>query len=90
MKFRFISLQSATLIADACRAFNDYCIIGIEPNLKQITDHLNNSLMLVTALNKHIGYENVAKIVKKAFADNISLKKAALELNLLTEQQTRF
>jgi len=80
-------LQSATLIADACRAFNDYCIIGIEPNLEQISDHLNDSLMLVTALNNHIGYENAAKIAKKAFADNKSLKKAALELNLLTEKQ---
>ena len=80
-------LQSATLIADACKAFNDYCVIGIEPDLERIAGNLNNSLMLVTALNNHIGYENVARIVKKAYADNLTLKEAALELNLLTEQQ---
>ena len=80
-------LQSATLIADACKSFNDHCVAGIEPNLDRIDANLNNSLMLVTALNLHIGYENAAKIAKKAFADHISLKKAALELGLLTEQQ---
>jgi fumarate hydratase class II len=80
-------LQSATLIADACRTFNDYCITGIEPNLNRISDHLNNSLMLVTALNNHIGYERAAKIAKKAYDDNSTLKKAALELGFLTEQQ---
>ena len=80
-------LQSATLIADACKAFNDYCAIGIEPDLERIAANLNNSLMLVTALNNHIGYENAARIVKKAYADNLTLKEAALELNLLTEQQ---
>jgi fumarate hydratase, class II len=80
-------LQSSTLLADACKAFNDYCVIGIEPNLKRIEENLNNSLMLATALNNHIGYENAAKIVKKAYADNLTLKEAALELNLLTEQQ---
>jgi fumarate hydratase class II len=80
-------LQSATLIADACKAFNDYCVIGIEPNLERIEENLNNSLMLVTALNNHIGYENAARIAKKAYADNSTLKKAALELGLLTEQQ---
>ena len=80
-------LQSATLIADACKAFNDYCVVGIEPNLERIEENLKNSLMLVTALNTHIGYENAARIVKKAYADNLTLKEAALELNLLTEQQ---
>jgi fumarate hydratase class II len=80
-------LQSATLIADACRTFNDYCIIGIEPNLNRISDNLNNSLMLVTALNNHIGYENAAKIAKKAYDNNSTLKQAALELGLLTEKQ---
>jgi len=80
-------LQSATLIADACKAFSDYCIIGIEPNLERIEENLNNSLMLVTVLNNHIGYENAARIVKKAYTDNLTLKEAALELNLLTEQQ---
>jgi fumarate hydratase class II len=80
-------LQSATLIADACKSFNDHCVTGIEPNLERIEENLNNSLMLVTALNPHIGYENAAKIAKKAYADNTSLKKAALDLGLLTEQQ---
>jgi fumarate hydratase class II len=80
-------LQSATLIADACKAFNDYCVIGIQPNLERIAENLNNSLMLVTVLNNHIGYENAARIVKKAHIDNLTLKEAALELNLLTEQQ---
>jgi fumarate hydratase, class II len=80
-------LQSATLIADACKTFNDYCAVGIEPNLERIEENLKKSLMLVTALNIHIGYENAARIVKKAYADNLTLKEAALELHLLTEQQ---
>ncbi len=80
-------LQSATLLADACNAFSDYCVAGIEPNREKIEENLNNSLMLVTALSPHIGYENASKIAKKAYADNTTLKKAALELGLLTEQQ---
>ena len=80
-------LQSATLIGDACRSFNDHCVVGIEPNLERIEENLNNSLMLVTALNPHIGYDNAAKIAKKAYAENTSLKEAALKLGLLTEQQ---
>jgi fumarate hydratase class II len=80
-------LQSATLITDACKLFNDKCVAGIEANLERISEHLNNSFMLVTALSKHIGYDNAAIIARKAFTDNISLKKAALKLNLLTEQQ---
>ena len=80
-------LQSITLIADACKSFNDHCVIGIEPNLVRIEENLNNSLMLVTALNLHIGYENAARIAKKAYAENTSLKKAAIALGLLTEQQ---
>lgn len=80
-------LQSASLLADACISFNDRCAIGIEPNLERIEENLNNSLMLVTALNPHIGYENAAKIAKKAYANNSTLKKAALELGLITEQQ---
>ncbi len=80
-------LQSATLIADACKAFNDHCVIGIEPDKERIEMNLNNSLMLVTALNVHIGYENATKIAKKAYADNSTLKKAALDSGLLTEQQ---
>ena len=80
-------LQSATLIADACKAFNNNCAIGIEPNLERIEENLNKSLMLVTALNPHIGYENAAKIAQKAYIDNSTLKTAALELGLLTEQK---
>ena len=77
-------LQSATLLADACNSFNDRCVVGIEPNTSQIEDNLKNSLMLVTALNTHIGYENAAKIAKKAYADNSTLKEAAIELNLVS------
>jgi fumarate hydratase class II len=80
-------LQSATLIADACRSFNDNCIAGIEPNKERIEWNLHNSLMLVTSLNLHIGYENAARIVQKAYADNSTLKQAAIALNLLTEKQ---
>ena len=80
-------LQSANLLADACEAFNDNCAIGIEPNQMRIDQHLENSLMLVTALNPHIGYDNAAKIAKKAHAENTSLKAAALELGILTEEQ---
>ncbi len=80
-------LQSARLIGDACVSFNDHCAIGIEPNLDGIKKHLENSLMLVTALNPHIGYENAAKIAKKAHKENKSLREAALELELLTNEQ---
>lgn len=80
-------LQSATLIADVCRSFGEHCVSGIEPNVARIGEHLQNSLMLVTALNPHIGYEAAARIAKKAYEDHSTLKKAALELGLLTEQQ---
>jgi len=80
-------LQSAGLLADSCRAFNDFCVAGIKPNRERIKINLQNSLMLVTALNTHIGYDNAAKIAKKAYAENITLKKAALELGFATEQQ---
>ncbi len=80
-------LQSARLIGDACVSFNDHCAIGIEPNRDGIKNHLENSLMLVTALNPHIGYENAAKIAKKAHKENTSLREAALALELLTNEQ---
>jgi fumarate hydratase, class II len=80
-------LQSVTLMADACKAFNDFCIAGIKPNIERIEKNLNNSLMLVTALNPHIGYDNAAKIALKAYKDNCTLKEAALQLGLLTEEQ---
>lgn len=80
-------LQSARLIGDACRAFTDHCAVGIEPNLANIRKNLENSLMLVTALNTHIGYDNAAKIAKKAHTENKTLKEAALELGLVTAEQ---
>ena len=80
-------LQSAQLIGDACVSFNDHCAIGIEPNYEGIKKHVENSLMLVTALNPHIGYENAAKIAKKAHKENTSLREAALALGLLTNEQ---
>jgi fumarate hydratase, class II len=83
----FNFLMSARLIGDACNSFNEHCAIGIEPNQARITEHLNNSLMLVTALNTKIGYDNAAKIAKKAHAENKTLKAAAIELGLLTAEQ---
>ncbi len=80
-------LQSARLIGDVCMSFNEHCAVGIEPNYAGIKKHVDNSLMLVTALNTHIGYENAAKIAKKAHKENKSLREAALELNLLTNEQ---
>jgi fumarate hydratase class II len=80
-------LQSARLIGDACLSFNDKCAAGIEANLEMIQQHLENSLMLVTALNPHIGYENAAKIAKKAHKEGKTLRQAATELNLLTDEQ---
>ena len=80
-------LQSARLLGEACVSFNDHCAIGIEPNYEGIKKHVENSLMLVTALNPHIGYENAAKIAKKAHKENKSLREAALELGLLTNEQ---
>jgi len=80
-------LQSARLIGDACVSFNDNCAVGITPNLSVIKKHLENSLMLVTALNPHIGYENAAKIAKKAHQENKTLKEVAVDLGLLTAVQ---
>ena len=80
-------LQSARLIGDACVSFNDKCAVGIEPNLSIIKQHMENSLMLVTSLNTHIGYENAAKIAKKAHQENKTLREAAVELGLVTSQQ---
>ena len=79
-------LNSSRLIADACSSFNDNCAKGIEPNKKVIENHLHNSLMLVTALNNHIGYDNAAKIAKKAHKEGTSLKEAAISLNLVSEK----
>ena len=80
-------LQSARLLGEACVSFNDKCAEGIEPNREIIKQHMENSLMLVTALNTHIGYENAAKIAKKAHKENKTLREAALALNLVTNEQ---
>ncbi len=80
-------LQSARLIGDACVSFDLNCAMGIEPNTPMIQRHLENSLMLVTALNPYIGYENAAAIAKKAHKEGTSLREAALSLGLLTSEQ---
>jgi fumarate hydratase class II len=80
-------LQSARLLGQACLSFNDNCAVGIEPNHDNIKRLVDQSLMLVTALNPHIGYENAAKIAKKAHKEGTTLKEAALALELLTEEQ---
>ena len=83
----FNILNSIRLLSDACESFTDHCVIGIEANRLNIKEHLDNSLMLVTALNPHIGYDNAAKIAKKAFTQNITLKEAAIALGLLTAEK---
>lgn len=80
-------IQSAQLLADSILSFNDRCAVGLEPNREKIAKNLQDSLMLVTALNPHIGYENAAKIAKTAFAENTTLKEAAIASGLLTEEQ---
>lgn len=80
-------LQSAQLLGDACKSFNDHCAIGIEPNYTRIKELVNNSLMLVTALNTHIGYENAAKIAKTAHKNGTTLKEEAINLGLVTAEQ---
>ncbi|WP_338815432.1 class II fumarate hydratase (plasmid) [Bernardetia sp. Wsw4-3y2] len=80
-------LQSARLIGDACVSFTDNCAAGIKPNNEIIQQHLENSLMLVTALNTHIGYEKSAKIAKKAHQENKTLRQAAVELEYLTSEE---
>lgn len=80
-------LESARLLGDACSSFNENCAVGIEPNQERIEQNLNNSLMLVTALNTHIGYEKAAEIAKKAHKEGSTLKEAALGLGYLTEKE---
>ena len=79
--------MSARLLGDACVSFNDNCAVGIEANLANIAKNLENSLMLVTALNTHIGYDNSAKIAKKAHKEGTTLRQAAMELGLLTDEE---
>ncbi|HAB91826.1 MAG TPA: class II fumarate hydratase [Pseudomonas sp.] len=80
-------LQSIELMADGCRNFQVHCIAGLQANEQQMADHLENGLMLVTALNRHIGYDNAAKIAKKAYAENLTLREAAIALELVTDEQ---
>ena len=80
-------LQSAQLLGDACNSFHEHCEIGIEPNYSRIKQLVNNSLMLVTALNTHIGYENAAKIAKTAHKNGTTLKEEAINLGLVTAEQ---
>ncbi len=83
----FNLLMAARLIGDASVSFNDNCAVGIEAREMNIQRNLENSLMLVTALNPHIGYENAAKIAKKAHKENLTLRQAAIELGLVTDEQ---
>jgi len=80
-------LQSARLLADGIISFNDNCVTGIRANREKMEHNLHNSLMLVTALNPYIGYDNAAKTAKKAYKENISLKQACVELGFLTEEE---
>lgn len=80
-------LQSVRLLADGMKSFDEHCAIGIEPNRDRIEQLLNDSLMLVTALNTHIGYDKAAEIAKKAHKEGLTLKAAALKLGYLTESQ---
>ena len=80
-------LQSARLLAEAITSFNNKCAVGITANRDKMHHNLYNSLMLVTALNPYIGYENAAKTAKKAYHDNISLKEACVELGFLTAER---
>jgi len=79
-------LQSARLIADGCDSFRKNCAVGVEPNRKRIQEHLENSLMLVTALNPHIGYDNAAKIAKKAHKEGLTLRQSAEALGLVSSE----
>lgn len=83
----FNLLHSVTLLAGTCISFQKYCVEGLEPNLAVIKKHLEESLMLVTALNQHIGYDNAAKIAKTAHHEHLTLKEAAVKLNILNSQQ---
>ena len=80
-------LQSVRLLADGIKSFNDNCVAGIRANREKMAHNLHNSLMLVTALNPYIGYDNAAKTAKKAYKDNISLKEACVELGFLTAEK---
>ncbi|MFJ3258770.1 class II fumarate hydratase [Pseudomonas sp. NPDC086581] len=80
-------LESARLLADGCRNFNTHCVVGMEPDAAKMREHLDRGLMLVTALNPHIGYDKAAEIAKKAYAEGKTLREAALELGYLTDAE---
>lgn len=80
-------LQSIELLADGCRNFQQHCVAGIEPDAEQMAAHLERGLMLVTALNPHIGYDKAAEIAKKAYSEGTTLREAALALKYLTNEQ---
>lgn len=80
-------LQSIQLLSDGILSFNDHCLSGIQPNIERIKKTCEDSLMLVTALNPHIGYDNAAKIAKTAYQNNITLKEAAISLDLMTAEE---
>jgi len=80
-------LESIHLLADSCRAFDEHCASGIEPNLPRIEEHLADNLMLVTALNKHIGYDKAAMIAKTAHRDGLRLREAAIASGYLTAEE---
>ena len=80
-------MQSIALLTDACRAFREFCVVGLAPDYEQIERHLRNSLMLVTALNPIIGYDNAAKVAKKAHTERTTLREAAIELGLLSGEE---
>ena len=83
----FNALQSIRLLGDACDSFNENCVVGIEPNREKIQEYLNDSLMLVTALNPYIGYDNAALIAKTAHQEGKTLRQTVVELNLLSEEE---
>jgi fumarate hydratase class II len=80
-------LQSIQLLSDGCRNFNTHCITGLEPDPARMAEHLERGLMLVTALNPHIGYDRAAEIAKKAYAQGTTLREAAMELGYLTSEE---
>ena len=80
-------LQSARLLADVMRSFNEHCAVGIVAHRPKMRENLTNSLMLVTALNPYIGYENAAKTAKLAYAENITLREACVRLGFLTPEK---
>ena len=80
-------LQSIRLLADGCRNFREHCIVGMQPDEQRMAEHLERGLMLVTALNPHIGYDKAAEIAKKAYQEGTTLREAALALGHLSAEQ---